>query len=213
MSTIGIVTIDGPAASGKSSAARLLAQQYNVPYISSGTLYRAVAYLALGTETDLHSGPELLGMLGEFNVVFEADTSGNYVLVNGVEVSAFLATEAVDGAVSFIARIPEVRDWVNERLQRLPAPFVIDGRDMGTAVFPHADVKFFLTASPRVRAERRQRERGEDVDAIEAALITRDELDKKQSAPAPDAIWIDSSERTLPEVLEAMSAHLPGTPA
>lgn len=213
MSEIGIITIDGPAASGKSSAARLLAQRYNVPYISSGTLYRAVAYLALGTETDLHNGPELLGMLGEFNVVFEADTAGNYVLVNGVEVSKFLATEAVDGAVSFIARIPEVRNWVNERLQRLPAPFVIDGRDMGTTVFPDADVKFFLTASPRVRAERRQRERGEDVDAIEAALITRDELDKKQSAPASDAIWIDSSERTLPEVLEVMSMHLPGTPA
>lgn len=213
MSEIGIITIDGPAASGKSSAARLLAQRYNVPYISSGALYRAVAYLALGTETDLHNGPELLGMLGEFNVVFEADTAGNYVLVNGVEVSKFLATEAVDGAVSFIARIPEVRNWVNERLQRLPAPFVIDGRDMGTTVFPDADVKFFLTASPRVRAERRQRERGEDVEAIEAALITRDELDKKQSAPATDAIWIDSSERTLPEVLEVMSMHLPGTPA
>lgn len=213
MSEIGIITIDGPAASGKSSAARLLAQRYNVPYISSGALYRAVAYLALGTETDLHNGPELLGMLGEFNVVFKADTAGNYVLVNGVEVSKFLATEAVDGAVSFIARIPEVRNWVNERLQRLPAPFVIDGRDMGTTVFPDADVKFFLTASPRVRAERRQRERGEDVEAIEAALITRDELDKKQSAPATDAIWIDSSERTLPEVLEVMSMHLPGTPA
>lgn len=212
MSSIGIITIDGPAASGKSSAARLLAERYGVPYISSGMLYRAVAYLALGTETDLHSGPDLLGMLSEFRVVFEADTKGNYVLVNGTNVTNFLATAAVDGAVSFIARIPEVREWVNEKLTQLPAPFVIDGRDMGTAVFPAAQVKFFLTASPRVRAERRQKERGEDVEAIEAALIIRDELDKKQSAPAADAIWIDSSELSLPEVLEAMSAYLPGIP-
>ena len=212
MSELGIITIDGPAASGKSSAARLLAERYGVPYISSGTLYRAVAYLALGSETDLHNGAALLAMLGEFRVVFEADTKGNYVLVNGTNVTGYLATEAVDGAVSFIARIPEVREWVNEKLQHLSAPFVIDGRDMGTAVFPDAQVKFFLTASPRVRAQRRQKERGEDVAAIEAALIARDELDKKQSAPAADAVWIDSSELSLPEVLAAMSAQLPGIP-
>lgn len=212
-SDLGIIAIDGPAASGKSSAAKMVAHAYQIPYISSGLLYRAVAYLALGTETDMHDGEALLAMCGEFSVQLEADMNENRVMINGQNVTGHITTEAVDGVVSFVARVPEVRGWVNQKLRELPRPFVIDGRDMGTAVFPDADVKFYLTASARVRAERRHKERGESVEAIERALVLRDELDFKQSKPADDAIWIDSSELTLQEVLHILKQHIEGVPA
>jgi len=209
MSTVtGVITIDGPAASGKSSSAELLARAYGVPHISSGLLYRLVAHLAIGTETDLHDGPALVAMCQEFRVQLDATPDGNRVMVNGRDLTEHVTTEAVDNVVSFVARLPEVREWVNERLREIPTPFVIDGRDMGTAVFTDAQWKFYLTADARVRAERRQRERGESVAEIERALIARDELDKKQSAPAPDAIHIDGSQRSLHEVVQAMRQYI-----
>lgn len=214
MSTVtGVITIDGPAASGKSSSAKLLAKEYDLPHISSGLLYRLVAYLAIGTETDLHDGPALVAMCHEFRVQLEVDPAGNRVNVNGRDLTQYITTEAVDSVVSFVARLPEVREWVNERLREIPTPFVIDGRDMGTAVFPDAEWKFYLTANARVRAERRQQERGDSVDEIERALIERDELDKKQSVPAADAIHIDGSNQTLAEVVALMRRNIDGAPA
>lgn len=209
----GVITIDGPAASGKSSSAKLLAAAYGVPHISSGLLYRLVAYLAIGTETDLHDGRALVAMCHEFHVQLDAAPEGNRVMVNSRDLTEYITTEMVDNVVSFVARLPEVREWVNDRLREIPTPFVIDGRDMGTAVFTDAQWKFYLIADARVRAERRQRERGESVEEIERALIERDELDKQQSAPAPDAIHIDGSQQTLQEVVQAMRRHIEETAA
>jgi cytidylate kinase len=122
-------------------------------------------------------------------------------LADGEDLTPFLHTLEVDRVVSEVARHPGVRAWVNARLREVPPPFVAEGRDMGTAVFPHAPHKFYLTASPEVRARRRAKERPETYEAVLKDLLERDEKDKAQSAPAPDALVLDTSGMTLDEVV------------
>ncbi|UBV42295.1 (d)CMP kinase [Deinococcus taeanensis] len=195
-----IVTIDGVAASGKSSVSSGVAQALGVPYVSSGLLYRAVTLLGLQGGVPLDEAPALLPLLR--GVHLEPSASGNHVWQADQDLTAALHSTRVDAGVSTVATLPEVRAWVDAQLRALPAPFVAEGRDMGTNVFPHASAKFYLTASPRVRAERRARERPEDIPAIEAALTERDRLDTVQSAPAPDARVIDTGPLTLQGVID-----------
>jgi len=210
-----IVTIDGVAASGKSSVASGVARALGVPYVSSGLMYRAATLLALEAGLRLEDGleldraPELLAHLHAQPLRLEPLAEGNRVWLGDRELTGELHSSAVDRGVSGVAARPEVRAWVDAQLRALPEPFVAEGRDMGTAVFPQAAAKFYLTASPRVRAQRRARERREDVPAIEAALVERDRLDTLQSAPAPDARVIDTSDLTLEGVVEAVLAGLP----
>ncbi|MBB5234609.1 (d)CMP kinase [Deinococcus budaensis] len=204
-----IVTIDGVAASGKSSVASGVARALGVPYVSSGLLYRAATLLGLEAGLRLENAAELLAHLRAQPLRLEALAEGNRVWVEERDLTADLHSSRVDRGVSVVAALPEVRAWVDGQLRALPEPFVAEGRDMGTAVFPQAAAKFYLTASPRVRAERRARERPEDVPAIEAALVERDRLDTVQSAPAPDARVIDTGNLTLEGVIGAVLAGLP----
>ncbi|KEF34496.1 cytidylate kinase [Deinococcus sp. RL] len=203
-----IVTIDGVAASGKSSVASGVARALGIPYVSSGLLYRAATLLGLERGLDLGDAAALLAHLRANPVRLEPRAEGNRVWVGGRELTAELHSSRVDAGVSRVAALPEVRAWVDAQLRALPEPFVAEGRDMGTNVFPHAEAKFYLTASPRVRAERRAKERPEDVPAIEAALTERDLLDAAQSAPAPDARVIDTGALTLEGVIAAVLAGL-----
>ncbi|HGY09354.1 MAG TPA: (d)CMP kinase [Oceanithermus profundus] len=204
-----IVTIDGPGASGKSSVARLLARALRVPYVSSGLLYRGVAYQVLRHGVDPDDEEAIVRLLERRPLRLEPDAEGNRVYAGDEDLTPHLHTDAVDAVVSAVARHPRVRAYVNERLREVPPPFVVEGRDMGTAVFPHAPYKFYLTASPEVRARRRARERADDVAAIEKMLRLRDERDAKQSKPAEDAQVIDTSELTLDQVVGAIMRYLP----
>ena len=204
----GIVTIDGPSASGKSSVAKRVAEVLGVPYLSSGLLYRAAAYLALRAGVDLGDEAGLLALLQAKRVRLLPDKEGNRVLADGEDLTPHLHTEAVDRAVSQVARLPGVRAWVNARLKEVPPPFVAEGRDMGTAVFPQAPHKFYLTARPEVRAQRRAKERLGDYEAVLRDLLQRDEKDRAQSAPAPEALILDTSEMGLEEVVARILEHL-----
>lgn len=203
------MTIDGVAASGKSSVASGVARALGVPYVSSGLLYRAATLLGLESGLPLGDASALLTLLNTSPLRLEPLAGGNRVWLGERDLTQGLHSSRVDAGVSEVARLPPVREWVNAQLRALPEPFVAEGRDMGTNVFPHADAKFYLTASPRVRAERRAQERSEDVPAIEAALIERDRRDARQSAPAADARVIDTGPLTLEGVVGAVLAGLP----
>ncbi len=206
----GIVTIDGPSASGKSSVAQRVAEALGVPYLSSGLLYRAAAYLALGAGVDLEDEAGLLALLQAKRVRLLPAKEGNRVLADGEDLTPHLHTEAVDRVVSQVARLPGVRAWVNARLKEVPPPFVAEGRDMGRVVFPQAPHKFYLTARPEVRALRRAKERPGDYEAVLKDLLLRDEKDQAQSAPAPDALILDTSDLGLEEVVAQILQHLRG---
>lgn len=198
-----------------------MAAALGVPYVSSGLLYRAVTVLGMEAGLDIaelgtaepntatkqeRSGPSLLDLLAQTPPRLEPLTSGNRVWVGQRELTPKLHSSAVDAAVSAYASHPEVRAWVDARLRELKAPFVAEGRDMGTTVFPQASAKFYLTASPHVRATRRSAERPEEIAAIEAALRERDERDAAQSQPAADATIIDTGNLTAAEVIEQVVA-------
>ncbi|MFD1731587.1 (d)CMP kinase [Deinococcus malanensis] len=204
-----IVTIDGVAASGKSSVASGVARALGIPYVSSGLLYRAATLLGQEAGLDLNMTAPLLACLREHPLRLEPLAAGNRVWLGQRDLTPDLHSSAVDRGVSVVAAQPGVRTWVDDQLRALTPPFVAEGRDMGTNVFPQAPAKFYLTASPRVRAERRSRERPEDVAAIEAALIQRDALDTTQSAPAPDARVIDTGPLTLEQVITVITQQLP----
>jgi cytidylate kinase len=198
-----VVTIDGLAASGKSTVARVVAARLSVPYVSSGLLYRAVTVAALEEDLDPNDENALLKMLERRDVRLEARKEGNRAWLDGREVTDAAHSSAVDAAVSAVAHHPRVRAWVNATIKRLPPPFVAEGRDMGTVAFPDASLKLYLTASPHVRAQRRAAERPEELGAIQAALEARDALDAVNSSPAPDAVLIDTSDLTLEGVVSS----------
>ncbi|GGJ38168.1 (d)CMP kinase [Deinococcus roseus] len=197
-----IITIDGIAASGKSSVASRVASKLKVPYISSGYLYRAVTYLVYVTQTDPADQDAIVAVLQTHPLTLIPRPEENEVWQGEENYTPFLHTTEVDLTVSEIAQHPKVRTWVTEQLKDLPPPFVAEGRDMGTAVFPHARHKFYLIASPRVRAQRRAKERPEDLESIQAALEMRDREDRVQSRPAEDAHVVETSDMTLEQVVE-----------
>lgn len=203
-----IITLDGPAASGKSSVARKVAERLGVPFVSSGMLYRAAAWLSLERGVSPEREEAVLELLHAHRVRLEPARDGNKVRIDGKDRTARLHTDEVDGAVSGVARHPRVREWVNARLREIDGPFVIEGRDMGTAVFPDADAKFFLTAPAEVRARRRVGERAANLDEVAAAIRRRDEQDATQSRPAEDALHIDTGAMTLDEVVERVVGAL-----
>ena len=200
-----VITIDGPAASGKSSVARGVADALNIPFVSSGLLYRAATYLTLLAKRNAHCATEILDLLAEHDVQLEAlAIEPNRVIIDNEDITAALHTDDVDANVSAVAKHPQIRRWVDERLRDIKGKFVVEGRDMGTAVFPKAAYKFYLTASPEVRAKRRVGEREHNLQEISEALMRRDELDKKQLAPASDAVAIDTSDMNLEDVIHSI---------
>lgn len=208
-----VITLDGPAASGKSSVARRVAGELGIPFVSSGLLYR-VATLVVGEGGgDPADEGDVMARLSAAVVHLLPSLKGDRLLVDGGDVTEQLHTDAIDANVSAVARHPRVRAWVTERLREIPGPFVIDGRDMGTTVFPDARAKFYLTAPAEVRARRRVGERAADLSEVADAMRRRDRLDAAQSAPAPDALHIDTGDLTLDEVVVRVMDALSGVGA
>jgi cytidylate kinase len=200
----GVIAIDGPSASGKSSVARRVAQALGVPYVSSGLLYRGVAYLVQQTGQDPDQAEGILALLTRSPLRLIPLPDGNQIWQGDQQITTFLHTPEIDRLVSRVAIHPRVRGWVDQQLRLLPPPLVVEGRDMGTAVFPQATLKVYLTAQPEVRAVRRVPERGEAYQQVLDDLLNRDRLDAGQSAPAADAWILDTSTMNLEQVVEAI---------
>jgi cytidylate kinase len=203
-----VIAIDGPAASGKSSTALAVAKALGFAHLDSGALYRGVTLVAL--ELGLRPGDPI----DANTILLEAERRGLALLFDGTGYSVYLGGEPADdkirsapvtAMVSAVSAVPEVLEWVNQRLRTLPGagqPVVVDGRDIGTVVFPDAALKVFLTASPRTRAERRLTQRGqvpapEEIEREAERLAARDKADSSRAvAPlrmADDAIPLDGT--------------------
>ena len=206
-----VITLDGGAASGKSSISSRLAARLGIPYISTGLFYRAVTVAALEQHLNLSDETMMSALLERHTLTLELLGGENQVFWDSLDLTAKLHTSEVDAHVSEVSRHPAVREWVKNTLRTLEPPFVAEGRDMGRIVFPDARFKFYLTASPRVRAERRAGERPEDVAQIEAALLERDLLDAEQSKAASDATLIDTSALSLEQVVDFMVSEIEKT--
>jgi cytidylate kinase len=206
------IAVDGPAGSGKSSTARLVARRLGFAYVDSGALYRAATLIGLRTGAagaGAVDGAALACAFGSARVEETQDGSepgdgaGVRVQLDGEDVTAALRTAEVSAAVSAVAAEPEVRKVVTERLRELAAraPTVMDGRDIGTVVAPGAPLKIWLDASVDERARRRSGAEGRAVDP--GALARRDELDRTRThaplAPAPDAVTLLADDLTLDE--------------
>ncbi len=211
-----IIAIDGPAASGKSTIADLVAKNLNVPYISTGNMYRTITYYMIKNNIDIDSlnNESVQQYLNKINLEYKQDVGkDNYeVFLDGKPVGDVIRSHEVANSVSIVAMIKSVRVWLVEK-QRLLAEnkmVLMEGRDIGTEVFPNAKYKFFLTASPEVRAKRRLGQSNENIDgatieSVAAEIRERDERDmNRKISPlkqADDAILVDSSDMTINEVL------------
>lgn len=201
-----VIAIDGPAASGKSSTAKRVAAVLGIRHVDSGALYRAATAAMLRRAPDETTWTEA-ALLDAASVITLEPVDGTFrPLLEGTSAEAELRGVAVTSRVSVAARMPGVRAWVNGMIRSAAAsyPVVVDGRDMGSAVFPEAAVKVFLVADPRERARRRLLERlgrapeAGEVDAEVAELARRDAADAAQTIEAPGAVRIDTT-RLTPE--------------
>jgi cytidylate kinase len=200
-----VIAIDGPAGAGKSTVGRALADRLGVGYLDTGAMYRAMTFAALRrgvVEGDLD---EVAAMAPTVDIVIE----DGEVTVDGVDATVAIRGREVTEAVSQVASNPEVRRVLVERQRAWVAEHgggVVEGRDIGTVVFPDADLKLYVTASPRVRAERRVQEFGGDVAEVEASIIARDRKDSTRSdsplAETGDSVLVDTSEMGVDEVVE-----------
>jgi CMP/dCMP kinase len=205
-----VVAIDGPAGAGKSTVAKALAARLGVDYLDTGAMYRAVTFRALRSGCDLSDAAAVAALAR--SVVIDM---GERVYVDGDDATEEIRSAEVTAAVSRVAANSEVRSELRARQrawaeQRSGA--VIEGRDIGTVVFPDARLKLYLTASPRVRAERRVAEAGGDVDDIEAAIAARDAYDSGRAdsplALASGALLVDTTGRTVNDVLDTIEELL-----
>jgi CMP/dCMP kinase len=197
-----IVAIDGPAGAGKSTVARRLAERLGFRYLDTGAMYRAVTWLAVRRSVDLEDGAPL-GVLAGDNPV-DLDEDGR-VEIDGTDVTEAIRLAEIDRLVPIVARHPEVRQVMRRRQRELAelGNAVIEGRDIGTVVAPDADVKIYLNADPKTRAERRQLERPDiGGDALATDLRLRDESDAARMQPAEDAELIDTTELDVEDVVD-----------
>jgi len=213
-----VITIDGPAGSGKSTAARRLARELGIAYLDSGATYRAVAWKALSVGADFRDGPTIASLARAARVQLVPGELGVQVFVDGRDVSREVREPQVGEKASEMARLGEVREVLVElqrTIGRELGDFVAEGRDQGSVVFPDATVKFYLDADPAVRAERRCREmaavgRPVPKDEVLRAVLQRDHRDSTRSAAPlvkPDgAVVVDSTRLSIDEMVAEMKA-------
>ena len=196
-----IVAIDGPAGSGKSTVAQSLARRLGFLYLDTGAMYRALTWLALRDGVQLADESSLARLAREHPVAF--DSRGG-VHIAGSDVTDAIREAEIDRQVPEVAGHPAVREVMRERQRMLVAAgdAVVEGRDIGTVVAPHAEVKVFLVAEESERARRRGAERGVGADELAAELRARDESDAANTQPAKDAVVLDTTELTVDDVVE-----------
>jgi CMP/dCMP kinase len=211
-----VVAIDGPAGAGKSTLAGLLAAELELPYINTGLMYRSVAARALEQGIDPEDAASVERLASELSFSLDQGTPPT-LLIDGRPPSKDLMTSEVERIVSIVARHPGVRAILRAEQRRLGADgAVVEGRDIGTVVFPDADVKVFLRAEADERVARRQSERGSADPSLAEELERRDELDARTNplVPAPDAHLVDTTDRdpkaVLAEVLGLVRASTEG---
>lgn len=209
------IAIDGPAGAGKSSIAKLVAKDLDFIYVDTGAMFRAMAYFFLTNEVDPRDEEAVSSKCTGIRIRIEYEEGAQHIYLNDEDVSTEIRQEEVGKNASVIASYPVIRTKLLE-LQRAMAAehdVIMDGRDIGTVVLPDAEAKIFLTASSRVRAERRYKELREkgvdcDLDQIEEDIIERDRQDmNREIAPlkqAEDAVFVDTSYMSIEEVVKTI---------
>jgi cytidylate kinase len=217
-----VVTIDGPAGSGKSTVARRLAERLDATFLDTGAMYRAITLAAVADGVELSDERQLVAVVEKHRFDFEAAGGKMHVSIDGQDVTEAVRDSELTAKVRFAAAAPRVR----ERLVQMQRAFaarhtriVTEGRDQGTVVFPEANVKFYLTADVRERARRRKAEldiegRPADLEQIRRAIEARDRSDETRAVgplkPAPDAVTIDTTDLSISEVVERLYRRVTG---
>ena len=209
-----VITIDGPAASGKSTVARLLAKKLGASFLDTGAMYRAITFAAIQEGVDLKNEESLLGIIEKNDFRFSAKNDLMTVNINGIDVTEQLRDPEVTANARYIAAAPKVREKLVQMQRQYAAQqerIVTEGRDQGTVAFPDANAKFFLVAQPRERAKRRLAELkakgiNESLEKIQELIEKRDKTDSERDVgplkPAQDAIKIDTTDLNIDQVLD-----------
>src|SRR4051812_17118174 len=203
-----VIAIDGPAGSGKSTVSRRLAERLQLRYLDTGAMYRGVAFAALRRMLD----PDDEAKVGALSREIALEVTVDHVLVDGVDATVEIRGPEVTRAVSIVAANPAVRDELRRRQREWAAANgggVIEGRDIGTVVFPDAELKVYLTADPEARAQRRAKEVSDlDYETVAADLARRDALDEgRDHSPltaADDAVLVDTTDRSVDQVVDSI---------
>ena len=214
-----VITIDGPSGSGKGSLALRLAKTLNFHLLDSGAIYRLAALKALRAGVDIQQEKEVVEVIQDIHIHFESGEVLSIPFLDGEEVAAQIRLETTGDAASVIAKYAGVRASLLERQREFfqPPGLVADGRDMGTVVFPHARIKFFLYASVEIRAQRRYNQLismgiSANIAQLQEDISERDDRDRNRAesplVPATDALVVDSSLLDLDQVTELMMSHI-----
>jgi len=215
-----IVTIDGPAGSGKSTVARLLAKKLDADFLDTGAMYRAVALAAIEKNLDLADQDKLLDMMKHTDFTFAPAKDGMSVAINQKNVTEQIRHPDVTAKARYVANAPKLRAKLVEMQRRCAQKsrrIVTEGRDQGTVAFPHAGAKFFITANISERAKRRQLQLRQnkitqDLNQIQQAIQKRDKSDENRNVgplkPAPDAITIDTTDLSIDQVIQTLMAYI-----
>lgn len=207
-----IVAIDGPAGAGKSTVGRAVAERLGLQYLDTGAMYRAVTFAALRRGIDPTDESDVASLAGTIEMTLDGST----VIVDGVDATVEIRGREVTAAVSAVAANSRVRAELVRRQRSWVAEHgggVVEGRDIGSVVFPDATLKLYVTASPRVRAERRVAEIGGNVDDVEASIIERDRKDSTRAdsplMESSDAIVVDTTGSSVDEVVTHVLGLMP----
>lgn len=210
------IAIDGPAGAGKSTIARLVAGALGFIYVDTGAMYRAVTWAILEAGIPLDEESRMIDLVQHADIRLLPGPDGQLVFINGVDVTQSIRSSHVTGNVSQVAQVAGIRKVLVAKQKEMAAKqgVVMDGRDIGSTVLPDARVKVFLTASVRIRAERRYKELQEagrlhvSLEQLEQEIATRDRMDQeRETSPlvqAKDAVLIDTTDMTIPEVVESI---------